>query len=254
MSSIESRKDEALKYFEAKFKIKIRNKDYYLEALTHSSFINENKKWPFSHNERLEFLGDAVLQLCSSDFIYFEYPEYPEGVLTPLRSNLVNSLMLSKIALSLNLDKHLFISKGERMSVDQFLMQLNDKTIDESKLKCYVLADAVESLFGAIYLDQGFIVVKNVIIDILKTFVKDVIVKSNQKDHKSLLQEKMQELYKKAPNYKVIKSVGPAHQVFYTVATSINGMELGIGEGWSKKDAEEKAAENALEKQEWRKE
>jgi ribonuclease III len=157
--------------------------------------------------------------------------------------------MLSKIALSLNLDKHLFISKGERMSVDQFLLQLSDKTIDESKLKCYVLADAVESLFGAIYLDQGFIVAKNVIADLLKTFVKDVIVKSNQKDHKSLLQEKMQELYKKAPNYKVIKSTGPAHQVFYTVMTSINGLELGTGEGWSKKDAEEKAAENALDAQ-----
>jgi len=171
------------------------------------------------------------LQLSSSDFIYFKYPNFPEGVLTPLRANLVNSLMLSKIALSLSLDKYLFISKGERMSVEQFLSQLNEKTIDESKLKCYVLADAVEALFGAIYLDQGFLVAKNVIIDILKDFIQEVLEKSNQKDHKSLLQERMQEIYKKAPNYKVIKSEGPAHQVFYTVSVSINEKEIGTGEG-----------------------
>ena len=156
MTNWEHRKEDAIKYFEEKFKIKIRKKEYFFEALTHSSFLNENKKWPFKHNERLEFLGDAVLQLSSSDYIYFEYPDFAEGVLTPLRANLVNSLMLSKIALSFSLDKYLFISKGERMSVEQFLAQLNDKTLDESKLKCYVLADAVEALFGAIYLDQGF--------------------------------------------------------------------------------------------------
>ncbi|MDD3808412.1 MAG: ribonuclease III domain-containing protein, partial [Candidatus Pacebacteria bacterium] len=90
----------------------------------------------------MEFLGDAVLQLSSSDFIYTEYPDFSEGVLTPLRANLVNSLMLSKIALAFSLDKYIFISKGEKMSVDQFLSQLNEVT-DESKLKCYVLADAV---------------------------------------------------------------------------------------------------------------
>jgi ribonuclease-3 len=169
--------------------------------------------------------------LSSSDLIFSKYPDLPEGVLTPLRANLVNSLMLSKIALSLSLDKYIFISKGERMSVEQFLTQLKTKTIDESKVKCYVLADAVEALFGAIYLDQGFQVTKNAITDILKNFIDEVAEKSNQKDHKSLLQEKMQELYKKAPSYKVIKSVGPAHQVFYTVSVTIHDKELGIGEG-----------------------
>jgi len=139
--------------------------------------------------------------------------------------------MLSKIALSLSLDKYIFISKGEKMSVEQFLTQLKDKKIDESKLKCYVLADAVEALFGAIYLDQGFQVAKNVIVSILKDFVNEVIEKNNQKDHKSLLQEKMQEIYKKAPTYKVIKSTGPAHQVFYTVSVNINNLDLGIGDG-----------------------
>lgn len=252
MSSLEHRKEEAIEYFEQRFKIKIRKKEYFFEALTHSSFLNENRKWPYNHNERLEFLGDAVLQLSSSDFIFFAYPDFSEGVLTPLRANLVNSLMLSKIALSLSLDKYLFISKGEKMSVEQFLSQLNDKTIDESKLKCYVLADAVEALFGAIYLDQGFQVAKNVIVDILKHFVIEVIEKNNQKDYKSILQEKMQELYKKAPNYQVVKSEGPAHQVFYTVSVSINDRELGLGEGWSKKDAEEKAAQNALKEQRWK--
>lgn len=252
MTNWEHRKEDAIKYFEEKFKIKIRKKEYFFEALTHSSFLNENKKWPFKHNERLEFLGDAVLQLSSSDYIYFEYPDFAEGVLTPLRANLVNSLMLSKIALSFSLDKYLFISKGEKMSVEQFLAQLNDKTLDESKLKCYVLADAVEALFGAIYLDQGFQVAKNVIIDVLKDFVSEVLEKNNQKDHKSLLQERMQEIYKKAPSYKVIKSSGPAHQVFYTVSVSINEKEIGVGEGWSKKDAEEKAAENALKEEKWK--
>jgi len=252
MTNWEHRKDEALQYFENRFKIKIRKKEYFFEALTHSSFLNENKKWPYKHNERLEFLGDAVLQLSSSDFIFSKYPDLPEGILTPLRANLVNSLMLSKIALTLSLDKYIFISKGERMSVEQFLAQLNEKTVDESKVKCYVLADAVEALFGAIYLDQGFQVSKNVINDILKDFINEVAEKSNQKDHKSLLQERMQELYKKAPNYKVIKSTGPAHQVFYTVSVSIHNQEIGVGEGWSKKDAEEKAAANALQEEKWK--
>lgn len=138
------------------------------------------------------------------------------------------------------------------MSVDQFLNQLKDNGFDESKLKCYVLADAVEAIFGAIYLDQGFTVTKNVILDIVKNFVHEVASKTHQKDWKSLLQEKMQELYKKAPTYKVLKSEGPAHQVFYTVGVSINNLEMGIGEGWSKKDAEEKAAENALSKELWK--
>jgi len=139
--------------------------------------------------------------------------------------------MLSKIAISMSLEKYLFISKGERMSVDQFLNQLKDNGFDESKLKCYVLADAVEAIFGAIYLDQGFTVTKNVILDIVKNFVHEVASKTHQKDWKSLLQEKMQELYKKAPTYKVLKSEGPAHQVFYTVGVSINNLEMGIGEG-----------------------
>ncbi len=251
MKNWDYRKESAIKYFEEKFKIKIRKKEYFFEALTHSSFLNENKKWPYNHNERLEFLGDAVLQLSSSDFIYTEYPDFSEGVLTPLRANLVNSLMLSKIALAFSLDKYIFISKGEKMSVDQFLSQLNEVT-DESKLKCYVLADAVEALFGAIYLDQGFKVAKNVIVGVLKDFIKDVIEKSTQKDHKSLLQETMQQLYKKAPNYKVVKSTGPAHKMFYTVSVSINNTEIGIGEGWSKKDAEENAAKNALDQEKWK--
>ncbi len=138
------------------------------------------------------------------------------------------------------------------MSVDQFLNQLKEKGFDESKLKCYVLADAVEAIFGAIYLDQGFTVTKNVILDIVKNFVPEVASKTHQKDWKSLLQEKMQEIYKKAPSYKVLKSEGPAHQVFYTVGVYMNNLELGSGEGWSKKDAEEKAAENALSQEKWK--
>lgn len=252
MNITTKKEEEILTYFEKLFNIKIRKKELYFEALTHSSFLNENRRWLFSHNERLEFLGDAVLQLCVSDFIFFKFPDYVEGVLTPLRSNLVNSLMLSKIAVSMGLEKYLFISKGERMSVDQFLNQLKETGFDETKIKCYVLADAVEALFGAVYLDQGFVVTKNAILEIIKPFVEEVIKKTNQKDWKSLLQEKMQELYKKAPTYKVIKSEGPAHNVFYTVAVLINNLEIGIGEGWSKKDAEEKAAENALTEARWK--
>ena len=138
------------------------------------------------------------------------------------------------------------------MSVEQFLSQLKESGVDETKLKCYVLADAVEALFGAIYLDQGFTVTKNVILEIIKPFVEEVASKTHQKDWKSLLQEKMQEIYKKAPSYKVIKSEGPAHNVFYTVSVCINEKEIGIGEGWSKKDAEEKSAENALRDEKWK--
>lgn len=243
-------KEKITKYFEELFKIKIRKPELYLEALTHSSFLNENKKWEFSHNERLEFLGDAVLQLCVSDYIYSKFPDRVEGELTPLRANLVNSLMLSKVALSLELEKYLFVSKGEKLNLEQFLSQINDKNAD---IKYYVLADATEAIIGAIYLDQGFMVTKNVVIDILNKFIEDVLSKFSQKDHKSLLQEKIQELFKKAPSYKVISQHGPAHKIHYVIGVYIHDKKLGEGEGWSKKDAEESAAENALKEENWKK-
>jgi len=166
-----------------------------------------------------------------SDFIYEKFPTYVEGELTPLRANLVNSLMLSKIALALGLEKYLFVSKGEKINLEQFLNQLKESNDDLSKLKYYVLADSVEAIIGAIYLDQGFMVSKNVIVKIVETFMKDVLGKISQKDHKSLLQEKIQEKFKRAPSCKVIKAEGPAHKIHYIIGVYIHDIELGKGEG-----------------------
>jgi len=231
---------------ESKLGIKIKNPNLFLEALTHSSYLNENRDWPHACNERLEFLGDAVLELCISDYIFKKYPEYQEGKLTPLRSNLVNSLMLSNVALHLNLDKYLYVSKGERMALDTFLNMLGKNTDVHIKIKNYSMADAVEAIFGATYLDLGFETAKDVVMNTISPFLDEIVNLDTHKDSKSLLQELTQNLYNLTPEYKIISTEGPAHHTKYVVGVHIKDFQLSMGEGWSKKEAEEYAAELAL--------
>jgi len=236
---------------EQKLNIKIKNPNLFLEALTHSSYLNENKHWPYACNERLEFLGDAVLELCISDYIFRKYPDYPEGKLTPLRSNLVNSLMLSNVALYLDLDKSLYVSKGERMVLDKFLKMLARNTDPNINIKSYSLADAVEAVFGAVYLDTDFETTKKVIMSTIQPFLETIVSLNTHKDSKSLLQELTQKLYGITPEYKTLFSEGPAHQIRYIVGVFLKDLQLATGEGWSKKEAEEYAAAKALADQSW---
>lgn len=239
---------------ESKLKIQIKNPNLFLEALTHSSYLNENKDWPYACNERLEFLGDAVLELCISDYIFKKYPEYQEGKLTPLRSNLVNSLMLSNVALYLNLDKYLYVSRGERMTLNDFLDTLNNNVDSHIKIKNYSMADAVEAIFGAVYLDLGFGSAQEVVMATISPFLDEVVRLDTHKDSKSLLQELTQKIYGLTPEYKTLNTEGPAHHTKYVVGVYIKDFQLAEGEGWSKKEAEEYAAELALADQEtWKK-
>lgn len=231
---------------ESKLKIQIKNPNLFLEALTHSSYLNENKEWKYACNERLEFLGDAVLELCISDYIFKKYPDYQEGKLTPLRSSLVNSLMLSNVALHLNLDKYLYVSKGERMTLDEFLEMLAKNTDIHIKIKNYSMADAVEAIFGAVYLDLGFESAREVVMSTIEPFLDEVVNLDTHKDSKSLLQELTQRLYNQTPEYKTLNTEGPAHHTKYIVGVYIKNIPLATGEGWSKKEAEEYAAELAL--------
>jgi len=202
------------------------------EALTHRSYINENPSWPLPHNERLEYLGDAVLELIVTEFLYEKFPQDNEGRLTSLRAALVNYQMLSRVARDIKLEKYLYLSKGEAKDI--------------GKAREVILANAIEALFGAIYLDQGYGVSKRVIANIVFPHLDEIIEKGLDRDPKSFLQEQAQELFKVTPVYKVLREEGPDHQKEFFVGVYFNDELFGEGSGTSKQEAESKSAEDAL--------
>ena len=210
--------------------VNIKNKQLLEQSLTHRSWVNENPGKRES-NERLEFLGDAVLELVVTDYLYNKLPDKPEGYLTALRANIVNTTNLAKFARKINLGKSIFLSKGEKLT----------KGDDNNSL----LADTVEAVIGAIYLDEGITKAKKFIEDnLLSDFLEKI--KEPLKDPKSRLQESSQAKKLSAPQYKVVKMVGPDHNKEFTVQVQIRGKVLGIGTGKSKSEAEQKAAALAL--------
>ena len=204
------------------------NKDLLIKAITHSSYANEKKKNKLYCNERLEFLGDAVLELCVSDFLYNKYEKRPEGELTKLRAQLVCEQSLSISAKSIDLGKFLLLSKGEE--------QTGGRQRDS------ILSDAFEAIIGAIYLDQGRPKADEFIVNKL---LCDVESRQALIDAKSILQEKVQE-EKKQLVYEVIDTSGPDHEKVFTVKALLDGEEIGYGKGPSKKRAEQEAAYNAI--------
>lgn len=210
-----------------------KDKDNLLQALVHRSYLNEDQKFKFS-NERLEFLGDSVLSLVTSQYLYDHYPTYPEGQLTCTRSLLVQAKTLGKIASELDLGQFLMMSKGEELSGGRMNMSL--------------LANTMEAVMGAIFIDQGFDSAKKFITRILLARLSEFISQEEIFDYKSLLQEKVQEMSKLSPSYAVTNSEGPDHaKVFFVQAMGTNSI-LGTGRGKSKQIAEQMAAKDALEK------
>lgn len=203
-------------------------------VFTHRSFVNEHKKQKVEHNERLEFLGDAVLELIITDYLFKKYPTAQEGELTSLRSALVRKENLAKTAKHLRLGEYLKLSKGEENS--------------GGREKDYILANTCEALIGSIYLDrgvkkcEGFI--KKHILSSLDTILKNKL----HIDNKSALQEYTQERLKLTPVYKMITSAGPDHEKSFTMGVYFKDSLIAQGEGCSKRKAEEKAAEKALKK------
>lgn len=210
---------------------KFRNKELLDQAFVHRSFLNETKK-KVSSNERLEFLGDSVISFVISQYLFITYPNYNEGILTNLRSLLVNTKSLANTAIELNFGDMLMLSKGEEES--------------RGRQNQSLLANCFEAYVGALFLDQGIEATTNFLNEVLIPKTELLVKGKSLKDPKSLLQEKIQSQRQGSPLYKVISESGPAHAKTFTVAVFSNKGQLGVGEGRSKQEAEEKAAEQAL--------
>lgn len=219
---------------ETKLQIKFQNPAILRNALVHRSYLNEKKEEKPESNERLEFLGDSVLSLVTSQYLYQKYPHHPEGLLTNYRSSLVKTQTLAKVAQELDLGKFLFLSKGEEESGGRENLSL--------------LADTLEAIIGAIYLDQGFLSCQNFINSFLFPLLPEIIQKGEYRDYKSSLQEYLQAKGKTSPSYKVLQTFGPEHAKTFTIVVSSQKEILGEGKGHSKQIAQQEAAKTALEK------
>ncbi len=208
-------------------------------ACTHRSFLNENRGPGLEHNERLEFLGDAVLELVVTSFLFRKYPTKQEGELTAFRSAIVNTVSLTKVAEHLGLNEFILLSKGEAK--------------DTGRARSIILANAIEAIIGSIYIDQGYNSSANFIADhILNVIDIEEIVKSKSWiDAKSRFQEMAQEKVGITPSYKTMKEEGPDHDKHFTLAVFLKDTQVAIGIGHSKQEAEQKAAEKALLEKGW---
>lgn len=210
------------------------NKDLLRQAFIHRSYVNEAKE-KVESNERLEFLGDSILSFVISQTLFRKFPDFDEGILTNIRSLLVNTKTLAEIAKSLGFGDMLMLSKGEEEARGRENQSL--------------LADSFESYIGALFLDQGMDTVSSFILDNLSVKMEDIVKGKQFKDPKSLFQEQTQFHHHTSPLYKVIGEAGPSHAKIFTVGVYVRNVLLGQGEGKSKQEAEEKAAKQALEKE-----
>jgi ribonuclease-3 len=223
--------------FEKKTKIIFKNKSLLQQAFIHRSYINENPGAKLSHNERLEFLGDAVLELVVTDFLYKKYSTYTEGELTALRSALVNAVIISEIAVNVGMNDYLLLSRGEAK--------------DNGKARQYILANTYEAYIGALYLDQDITAVNKFVRETLLGKTDEIVNKKLWRDAKSLVQEKAQENLSVTPAYKVLKESGPDHDRHFKVGIFFGANLIAEGCGKSKQEAEQKAAEAALKEKNW---
>lgn len=223
--------------FEEKAGVRFKDEALLKQAFTHRSYINENRDSELEHNERLEFLGDAVLELVITDHLYAKMKEADEGTLTALRSALVNADTCAKVATSLSVNDFLLLSKGESK--------------DTGRARTYILANALEAIIGALYLDQGYDATKRFILAHVAPLMEEIVAEGSWIDAKSLFQEKAQEHLGQTPAYKTVRESGPDHDKRFTVGVYVGNEMMGEGEGKSKQDAEQAAARQALEKQGW---
>jgi len=223
--------------FEKKIHVDFKDKNLLKQAFVHRSYINENGSASMSHNERLEFLGDAVLELIVTDFLYKKYPDCTEGELTALRSALVNAIIISEAAVEAGMNDYLLLSRGEAK--------------DLGKARQYILANTYEALVGAIYLDQGYDVAEKFIAETILPKTEEIVKKKLWRDAKSLVQEKAQEFVGCTPLYKVLNEAGPDHDKHFTVGIYFDKDLIASGKGKSKQEAEQSAALAALKQKNW---
>lgn len=208
-----------------------------LSAITHRSYLNEHREATWDHNERLEFLGDAVLELVVTDFLFAKYVEKPEGELTAVRAALVNTVSLAEASTKLGINDYLLMSKGEAK--------------DTGRARQYILANAFEACIGAIYMDQGYEAAKEFIAGRLFEKTEEIVRKRLWQDAKSRFQELSQEHASVTPTYETVGQSGPDHDRVFTVGVFLRREKIAEGIGRSKQEAEQQAAEKALEVKGW---
>ncbi len=221
---------------EETFGIAIRNQDLFQEALTHRSYLNEHREYAFPHNERLEFLGDAVLELAVTRHL-FDHFDNPEGELTSFRAALVNGDMLAKI--------------GQDLRVQDFLLMSRGESKDTGRARQYLIANAMEAIIGALYLDQGYDAARDFIDRHILSHLEEVLEQNLYTDPKSRFQELSQEKTGMTPGYRVLKEWGPDHDRHFVAGVFIGEELVAEGEGASKQDAQRAAAREALAKKGW---
>lgn len=229
--------EKNLSKLERKLGVEFKNSDLLREALVHRSYINEHLNFNLPHNERLEFLGDAVLELVVTEYLFKNYPN-PEGELTNWRAALVNGPSLAELSEELGVYNYLYLSRGEAKDNNQ-------------KARNYILANALEAIIGALYLDQGFAAAKRFLIEKLLCKLPYILEHKLYLDAKSHFQELAQERVGVTPNYRVISESGPDHAKNFVIGIYLEEELVAEGQGTSKQEAQMDAAQNALEAKKW---
>lgn len=228
---------ESLEKLQKILKVVFTNKEILLSAITHRSYLNEHREATWDHNERLEFLGDAVLELVVTDFLFAKYPEKPEGELTAVRAALVNTVSLS--------------AASEQLGVNDFLLMSKGEAKDIGRARQYILANAFEACIGAIYIDQGYDAAKGFIAERLFPKTEEIVRQRLWQDAKSRFQELSQEHASVTPTYETVGQSGPDHDRVFTVGVFLRREKIAEGIGRSKQEAEQQAAERAIEAKNW---
>lgn len=231
-------KEKKFSSFEKKIGITFKNKELLVKAFIHRSYLNEHHDFPLGHNERLEFLGDAVLELVVTEFLFGEYGN-PEGELTNWRAALVNAKTLASIAYEIGMEPYLFLSHGEAKDAG-------------TKARDYIMANTIEALIGSIYLDQGYTLAQQFITRWIIIKLPDILEQGLYLDAKSRFQESSQELLGITPTYKVLHEEGPDHDKIFEVGVYLDKDLVATGKGSSKQEAQTDAAENAVKSKGWK--
>lgn len=222
---------------EKKLGTPFQDRNLLTQAFIHRSYLNEHPDFHLGHNERLEFLGDAVLEFIVTEYLYEQHPSSPEGELTNWRASLVNAIILSDIARTLDFEEYLYLSRGEAE--------------DRGKARQYILANAIEAFIGALYLDRGIDVARTFVVEHVLTRLPEILEKKLWMDPKSRFQEEAQERIGVTPSYKVLGEEGPDHAKQFTVGIYLDDALVAKGEGLSKQEAQVDAAKKALEVKKW---
>lgn len=238
MQVVDAYKEKNFPLLEERIGITFKNPNHLVQALVHRSFLNEHRDFGLAHNERLEFLGDAVLELVVTEFLFDNYLN-PEGELTNWRAALVNAKMCAVVAKDIGIEEYLFLSHGESKDAN-------------TKAREYILANAVEAIIGAIYFDLGWDMAKQFITRWIITKLPTVLENNLWVDPKSRFQESAQEIVGLTPTYRVLKEEGPDHDKQFIVGVYLDHEKIAEGKGSSKQEAQVDAAEHALEVKQWK--